>query len=423
MRGGRSLLLARSVVLAALLSATPLGCGISEPARIRSSAAGGVVMPEPTPTSTAAHPNSDDGPHTLPAIPAEPVISVERWTYGNAPGVLVTLPHHRLRATRNDKLTLNTLPLLLDRTIEVYRRPLDGGLAPSRSTAAALVLPAVEQTRPLEVYLFAERSQWLSFTRTTLGKQSEPYTRITRGGYAWGGRAVLMDMSERGLTGAEADAATLTIAAHEGWHQYTQRTFKQPLPVWLEEGLATVMEGLVDQSTGHAHIRSAHGGSWPPANPQRLEDLAKATRNGRLLSLEALLSASPTGLLSGMARDGSPNATASLEIDQYYAQTWALALWLMAEPKDADPVGPAGDRPSHRAALTELLVDAQAGRMSLRVADAIGTDRGRAGLAQAQGPAVFLAYFGHDLDAHDRAYRAFVDGLVQAAADGSDRDR
>lgn len=483
----------RSALACTVIAWTALAsCGTSEPARVRTGApavapgsigsAGAGASSEATrfdrpqsrsqPASRTrpfaadragevsvaqSHPDHPDA--YVPAIPAEPVLSVEPWIYDDAPGVVVTLPHHRLRSTRTDDLTLRTLPLLLVEAIERYRRPL--GDQPDFAGEPALTLPAVDPARPLEVYLLRTRAQWRSLTRSLLGAQAEPYLRITRGGYAWGGRSVLMDLSsdeaeqDSTATGQIAGDAvqanpisyrdTLLIAAHEGWHQYTQRTFRQPLPVWLEEGMATVMEGLVDQAeraAGQTSLRAStpQRGSpsseavlrnsepvWPPPNPERRSDLADIVRANKLLPLSDLLSASPSELLNAQSRstptpaatgDGmgpAPESPAAADIDRYYAQVWAMTLWLMARESDLA----AG--PSHRASLRALLADASgtagptasAERVRLRVAESLGSDRAR-GLALVQGPAVFLTYFGPDLDAHDSHYRSFVLRLIGA---------
>jgi hypothetical protein len=68
-----------------------------------------------------------------------------------------------------------------------------------------------------------------------MGSDAEVYLKIQRGGFAASGRAILYDIGPRD---------TFAIAAHEGWHQYTQKSFRAPLTVSFEEGLATYMEGF-----------------------------------------------------------------------------------------------------------------------------------------------------------------------------------
>ena len=78
------------------------------------------------------------------------------------------------------------------------------------------------------------------------------------------------------------------IAAHEGWHQYTQTTFQNPLPVWLEEGLACYMEGFGwnREGTGTPTFNA-----WK--NPERFDALARAYRENRLQPLDSLFRYAP----------------------------------------------------------------------------------------------------------------------------------
>src|SRR5690606_28941593 len=133
---------------------------------------------------------------------------------------------------------------------------------------------------------------------------------------------------------------TLAIAAHEGWHQYTQQTFKHQLPVWLEEGIATYMEGFRRNDDGVLVFT-------PAANRERQETLRRAVRRGHLIPLNDLLTRTPQSFL------GSSKETLLV----YYAQVWALTNFL-AE----------GENGRYRAALAEVLTDAAEGRLVGRLA-------------------------------------------------------
>src|SRR6185503_10436721 len=84
---------------------------------------------------------------------------------------------------------------------------------------------------------------------------------------------------------------TLAIAAHEGWHQYTQETFKHQLPIWLEEGIATYMEG-------YRSSRDAEPEFLPWANFERRDALRDAVRSKKLIGMDELLTRSPQSFLS-----------------------------------------------------------------------------------------------------------------------------
>ena len=94
------------------------------------------------------------------------------------------------------------------------------------------ILPLPEPDGPIDVFLFGSRADWLGYTRERLPQEAAMYEKIGRGGYTIEGDAVLYDIGRWD---------TFTIAAHEGWHAYSQRVFRHALPVWLEEGIACFM--------------------------------------------------------------------------------------------------------------------------------------------------------------------------------------
>jgi hypothetical protein len=235
-----------------------------------------------------------------------------------------------------------------------------------------------------------------------MGPQAEVFLRIPRGGYASGGRGVFYDI------GAQD---TLSIAAHEGWHQYTQRTFKETLPIWLEEGIATTMEGHRWDGSSAVFL------AW--SNLERFDQLRAAAAKGSLFPLEALLATSPQELLgspivpNGAAPSAPPPKPAkSLGTDAaltYYAQIWALVEFLKE-----------GENGKYNASLRLLVSDAAAGRMGATVA--ANADPNRSGRVPSmmlrQGPAVFAAYFTGDLNQIDNEYSRFVEQIVRPGSRG-----
>jgi hypothetical protein len=250
------------------------------------------------------------------------------------------------------------------------------------------------------------RGQWLELTRRLLGEQAGPFLMIQRGGYAWGGKAVLFDIGTQD---------TFAIAAHEGWHQYTQRAFKQPLPAWLEEGLATYMEGHKWLPGGEPEFR-------PWANPERFDELRRAAAAGRLMSLEQLLEVAPTGFLSA-ARAGRGGGETSPDAAVYYAQVWALTLFLFEHSRPRG--GDAGAVDAGPGQLSRLLADAVSGdgRMDRAVSALLGPEsqgQGRASsLALRRGPAVFLTYCSRDMERSSREYAEFVEQVVRTGSRGA----
>ncbi|MFA6043970.1 MAG: hypothetical protein WC718_03205, partial [Phycisphaerales bacterium] len=165
----------------------------------------------PAPQAATASPGA--------AAPAG-VVSTEAWTLEGKTGQLITTPHYRIFTTIDKPYILDRLPLFMEAALANYTTSLED-------------LPAPRQ--PLETYLLATRPQWTRVTQRVMADQAEVYLRIQRGGFAAGGKAILYDIGPRD---------TFAIAAHEGWHQYSQSTFRTPLPTSLEEGLATYMEGF-----------------------------------------------------------------------------------------------------------------------------------------------------------------------------------
>ena len=184
---------------------------------------------------------------------------------------------------------------------------------------------------------------------------------------------------------------TLALAAHEGWHQYTQATFKHPLPIWLEEGLATYMEGS----------RWSRGDERPVFVPwrnyERYGELRESSRAGELISLDELIEGVPQNFLK---RDGRS------KLLTYYAQVWALAQFL-AEGEDG----------RYRAKLEELLQDAAAGRTAGKLATSPHLPTGRPRMmASKLGKAVILAYFNPDFAEFKEQYDKFVELLLRRGA-------
>jgi len=304
-----------------------------------------------------------------PAVIAltEPIVLESRpWSYADQPGQIFTTRHYRLFTTEQSPMLLERLPPFLEIAMQAYT-----------SDLAELPKP----TSPLDTFLLAERWQWSRLTKQLMGDEADLYLRIGRGGFAADGRAVLYTIGPHD---------TLAIAAHEGWHQYTQRTFQQRLPVWLEEGIATYMEGFRTDLTAPGGRRMA-----PWANAERFDQLRTAHATGTLVSLEKLLTSTP-GALIEVTTDGTLN---------YYAQVWALTHFLRE-----------GEGGRYRDGLSRLLIDAAEGRLSKTVQARIGPQSMRLGAAIGVGPLIFFAYFERDLELVDRQYRAFIADIVRVGA-------
>jgi hypothetical protein len=260
--------------------------------------------------------------------------------------------HYRLFTTLPPSILIDRLPAFLEDALGEYRLRFGGLPAP---------------TTALDTYVVAGRDQWLRLAARLIGPQAAAFQTIPRGGLTAGGRAMLYDIGARD---------TFALAAHEGWHQFSQATFAQALPTWLEEGVATTFEGFVwdTNAPGRALFR-------PWANLERFDQLRLAAAWGRLLPLEQLLEAGPAEL-AALGTD------APLD---YYAQIWALTMFLRE-----------GEGGRYSPGLRRWTADAARGTVPRRAP-------GRSDVES-----LFAVYFGADISAVDVQFGHFVQRVVRA---------
>lgn len=308
-------------------------------------------------------PESRLGPGPPSAQGPGGVLSTQAWTYNGRPGVIVTTPRFKLYTTLEPSTLRSRVPAFLEHALRHYTAEL-----------ADLPMPRV----PLETYLMASRPQWVDLTRRVTGPRAQVYERIPRGGYAFEGRAVYWDIGEHD---------TLQIAAHEGWHQYTQAALREPLPSWLEEGLACYMEGF------RWHPSQPNVPVFMPwANTERFDALRALAAQGRLVSLDELVHSTPDELVRKSGDDTLG----------FYAQAWAL-VHFMAE----------GERGRHRPGLLAALRDAAAGTLSRTLVERVGPRDARAAFSTRRGDAVIRAYLNADPATLHPAYEDFVRRIVR----------
>lgn len=293
------------------------------------------------------------------------VRDMEAWSFERTPGRVFETANFRVFTTLDDSELLDRLPAFLEGSLIRYRSSLGE-------------LP--EPTDKLVTYAMGTRPQWASLTRQLMGSQASLYLQITRGGYAAQGKGVYFDLGPRD---------TLAVAAHEGWHQYTQATFAEPLPVWLDEGLATWHEGFRwDRHAGALFL--------PWSNPQRFDRLRDVVEGGRGTPLTTLLDTRPQDLI----------ATSNDDTLDYYAQVWALTHFL-AE----------GDGGAHRSVLTTMLTEAATGGLYRRVFDAFGRGVTYQARTRRTGIEPLLVYLnGRDPQAMAESYDAFMKKLARPGA-------
>ncbi|MFK7959191.1 MAG: DUF1570 domain-containing protein [Phycisphaerales bacterium] len=330
-----------------------------------------------TAVPTSAAPVTPASVDPLSAFRVEDVRTTP-WTFEGADGVRVQTPNYDLYTT-----------VKYDHIVERLPRFLEAALVHYRSSIVDLPPPP----EPLESYVFNNRTEWEAKTRRVIPNQAHQLRNLGRGGFATRGIAVLyyIDWSGR-------DRDTLAIAAHEGWHQYTQRTFKHPLPLWLEEGIATYMEG-------HRYGRTNSEPEFEPTrNWERLRALRRSVRGDRMIPLEDLVSRTPQDFLS-------ENKNRLLD---YYGQVWALSHFLVSYEDG-----------KYKDKLDEVLLDAAEGRLvgrMIRNPRVVALGGRRAVMRSRTGPWLLYAYFTDDIKAFEAEYEAYCEKLV-ADAEAAYRSR
>jgi len=298
----------------------------------------------------------------------EPTFKTEPWRFGDAQGLLISTPHYRVFTTVTQPSFVDRLPGFYENVLELY-------------TSALADLPKPDEL--LTSYLFYNRRQWMAKTQEILPEQADMFSNLGRGGFTTRGTSVLYYIDRWG-----PPRDTFAIAAHEGWHQYTQQTFRHQLPIWLEEGIATYMEGY--------RITRQGDFQWQPwANFERWETLDEAVRGNDLIDLSELLTRTPQSFLN--------DSKDSLLV--YYAQVWALTRFL-AEGEDG----------RYRSDLEQVLLDTAngklIGRMMASSSNRGGGSRRGVGMINRVGPAVVREYFNADLVEFESQYLRFVNEII-----------
>jgi hypothetical protein len=292
--------------------------------------------------------------------PSAPVV-VERqaWTEPGPDGLQLLTTHFDIRTTVRDTLLREALPEFLETAFAEYAR-----LMPT---------PTGDFPR-LPVYLFDTREEWARFTRRFSPADAQTYLHIHAGGYTdyRTAAAVAFDLGRD---------HTLSLLAHEGFHQYVARYRPLPLPAWLNEGLACQFETFA--------LDGARPVFTPRRNLVRLGSLREAlTPPNELAALPDLLR-----LNAGHAiRQTGPSAPT------YYAQLWSTILFL----RDCSCPYAAGFR--------SLLRDAGTPALAKALGDYRAKTPGCEKLSDAE--VVFRCYITPNLDEFATRYRAFAEQLV-----------
>ena len=288
------------------------------------------------------------------------------WTFKGNTGWAFYTPNAVIRTTTTDRKILDRLPAFVELAILHYQSDLTR-------------LPRPTET--IETYFFDNRLQWESLTRSLMKDRAPIYLAIERGGYSAKHIGVFYDIGPKD---------SFVICAHEGWHQYSHSTFKDPMPVWLDEGVACMMEGFKwdEQFPDHPHFLS-----W--ANIERFDQLRAAHNAGALMPIHSLLTLRPQDLMT-------PSNTHASALT-YYAQVWALIHFLDE-----------GQGGKYQSALQNILNDAASGTFRSHLT---GNDLHQFNTRRT-GASTLLSYLpdGTTLRQLDQEYQRFIDQIVRVGS-------
>jgi hypothetical protein len=302
---------------------------------------------------------------TTPNTPLNTKFQTRSWdTGGNTPGKELVSDHYRIYTTAASQEILSWLPGFMEAAFDNYAR--------------ITQLPARPSGQPMPVYMMGTRREWAALTRSIVGSQWDLYSAIQAGGYCYKGVCVFWDM---GGVGA------MSVASHEGMHQFLSHRMKDPLPMWLEEGLTTMAEGY--------QVDGASVQFTPHRNPARFTDLRNALVNDWWIPVEKLLP-----MDGGDATQlGTPERAVG-----YYGQIWALGQFLRSDPAYAPK-------------RLKMLADAEAGlfHQALKLTP-LQVERLRQqgrGYNRTVSAPLFKHYMDEDLAGFDRKYKAFARKLAK----------
>lgn len=275
-------------------------------------------------------------------------------------------PSYRLFTTVADDSLRDRLPVFVEAAGLQYR------------TAIALLSPP---STALDTYVMSAHSQWQQVVTQLLGSRSDLIAGMSRGGFTLQGRSILYEIGPRD---------TFVLLAHEGWHQFVQASFRESIPIWLDEGLATWFEG--HRWNGEVPLFTSRD------NPDRQIALAKAVRANSLIPLDQLTNSTPQDWI---ARGGDWPLT-------YYAQVWALTRFLAEDP-------------IRHEALSNILTLASRGQLRSELSRRVGDRAAGIAMSRRVGPAVLEAFVNRDPAALQRDYATFIESLALGDRDATPR--
>lgn len=297
-----------------------------------------------------------------PASPPPIAVEQREWTSpAGRPGLQLLTDHYDLRLTAGDAMLQQYLAPFMETAFAEYAR-----LMPSERT----------NVDRLVVYLFGTRPEWAAFTAQNYPHQARVYLHIHAGGFVDQptATAVVHDIGRD---------RTLSLLAHEGFHQYLAAYFPRRVPPWLNEGLATQFEEF--DLDGDRPVFT------PRRNFARSNDLRAALGpDGQFIPLPQLL----------RMNAGEAVVETGRTVRTYYAQVWSTVLFLRY-----------GGDARYTEGFARLLADAGTDRLDHAISAyrAAKTDAGDL----SDGEIVFRHYLSEDLAAFTAEYHQFAQSLVR----------
>jgi len=292
------------------------------------------------------------------------------WTFNGKQGVQFSTDHVDIFTTIVDTELRDFLPEFVETTYQFY----ESILPPT-----VIVDPQIERRRTeaqppkdadrLQVYLLNNRDEWKTFVKRRFPKRYPIYRKISAGGFSEGSTCVVYHIGR---------AATFSVLAHEGMHQYLSAHYQEPIPAWLNEGLATYCESVEFRKNVPHFV--------PQRNTFRIDDLRNAQINRDAIPLIDLLRTN-----AGEVIDGQQITSTS----SYYAQAWALVVFLRhgANERYAD-------------GFSKMLAAIADGTIRIRAQAARVTSETPADTSY--GHAVFLAFITEDMKTFEREFNEFI---------------
>ncbi len=275
-------------------------------------------------------------------------------------GEVIYTEHYRIYSTILDDDLDQDLPGFMEAALEQYQ------------LLTGLGTPETEDRLPM--YVLGTRSEWASLTQHRFGS-TEIASQLRRGGYTVGGVCALWDI---GFT------PTLSVAAHEGMHQFLYYQTQTRLPMWAEEGLCSVMEG---------HDVYNHTVRFTPEdNVHRYIDLRELIIGSDWVPIRELLPMTSRDAVQ--LGDGAVG---------YYGQLWSLILYIRSEP-------------AYRAGFERMIAAAAEGTLHQAVGLSAADMRRLEHLSDEYNERIatkaFRYYITDDLDTFERGWKTYARKLV-----------